>query len=427
MNDHVSPSDPLNHDNFQNLALKILDPNTRENPYPIYSKIRECEPVWLLDGLTVMFGSFHICETILHHPNASNDRHNSVLFNRYGKNGVDAGTPIPELTSFLFLDPPAHTRIRRLVSRVFTYKTIRHLEQWIGNFTDELLDSVAKQGQMDIMSDFAHRLPVSVICKMFGIEVQDQEWLLQRTSLLSIALDPFLAIYGVQPPGIAQRIVAERELNEYFRKMIAIRRSSPREDLLSALTKAEDSGTHLTEDEIATTCRFFFNAGHETTVNLIANCILAILRNPKELELLQKDPSQIPRVVEETLRYDPPVQLVHRYAADEIEVSGTRIARGTTLLLLIAAAHRDPLVTRNPDLFDSTRPDIRHLAFGLGPHYCLGASLARLEGAVALDKFIRRVEFPRLLENTHLYKPQVALRGLKTLPLAFKNIKKRGS
>jgi cytochrome P450 len=233
---------------------------------------------------------------------------------------------------------------------------------------------------------------------------------------LAQGLDPFIALTG-QPQGFEERMEAGLWLRGYLRDLLQRRRTHPGDDLMSGLIAVEEAGDQLTEDEIVATCNLLLIAGHETTVNLIANGALAMLRHPEHWAALGQDSSRASAIVEETLRYDPPVQLVARVAGADMNIGGARIPQGDTMMLLLAAAHRDPAVTERPDEFDPTRNSVRHLAFGLGPHFCLGAPLARLEATVALSAVTRRFPTARL-DGDPTYKPNVTLRGMAGLDVA---------
>ena len=398
----------------QTLLLDLLDPGHRAHPYPIYRQLRERGPLQLPDSNLVVFSSFADCDEVLRHPSSCSDRLKSTTTQQAVAAGQEArpfGAP-----GFLFLDPPDHTRLRKLVSKAFSPKVVRALETDITALVDALLDAVATAGRFEVIADLAYPLPVAVICRLLGVPIEDEPKFSWASALLAQGLDPFIAFTG-QPQGFEERMEAGLWLRGYLRDLLRQRRANPGEDLMSGLIAVEEAGDQLTEDEIVATCNLLLVAGHETTVNLIANAVLAMLRHPEHWAALGRDPSRAPAIVEETLRYDPPVQLVGRIAGEDMSIGGVDIPRGETMMLLLAAAHRDPAVTERPDEFDPTRTAIRHLAFGLGPHFCLGAPLARLEANVALSAVTKRFPNARL-ETEPAYKPNVTLRGVADLVVA---------
>ena len=398
----------------QALLMELLDPGHRSNPYPIYRQLREAGPLQLPDSNLVVFSTFAECDEVLRHPSSCSDRLKSTTAQRAIAAGEQArpfGVP-----GFLFLDPPDHTRLRRLVSKAFSPKVVRSLEPDIAALVDGLLDKVADEGRLEAIADLAHPLPVAVICRLLGVPIEDEPEFSAASTVLAQGLDPFIAFTG-QTQGMQERLEAGLWLRGYLRDLLQLRRSHPADDLMSGLIAVEESGDQLTAEEIVATCNLLLVAGHETTVNLIANAILAMLRHPEHWAGLGRDAGKVSAIVEETLRYDPPVQLVGRVAGEDMTIGDVRIPKGDTMMLLLAAAHRDPAVVERPDEFDPVRPSLRHLAFGLGPHFCLGAPLARLEAAAALSAVTRRFPSARL-EGDPVYKPHVTLRGMASLDVA---------
>jgi hypothetical protein len=397
------------------LLTQLIDPAHRADPYPVYRQLRESGPVLLPESNLSVFADFADCDEVLRHPASCSDRLKSTVAQQAIAAGQEArpfGTP-----GFLFLDPPDHTRLRKLVSKAFSPKVVRGLEPDIAALVDDLLDKVADAGRLEVIGDLAYPLPVAVICRLLGVPVEDEAQFSWASALLAQGLDPFIAFTG-QPQGFEERMEAGLWLRGYLRDLLGQRRAHPGEDLMSGLIAVEEAGDQLTEDEIVATCNLLLIAGHETTVNLIANGALAMLRHPEYWAALGQDSSRASAIVEETLRYDPPVQLVGRIAGDDMTIGDVRVPKGDTMMLLLAAAHRDPAVTERPDEFDPTRESVRHLAFGLGPHFCLGAPLARLEAAVALSAVTRR--FPKAhLGTDPAYKPNVTLRGMAGLHVAL--------
>jgi len=399
----------------QDLLLELLDPAHRADPYPIYRQLRERGPLALPESNLVVFSSFAECDEVFRHPSSCADRLKSTAAQQAVVEGAQArpfGTP-----GFLFLDPPDHTRLRRLVSKAFSPKVVKALESDITALVDGLLDKVEEAGKFEAIGDLAYPLPVAVICRLLGVPVEDEPKFSWASSLLAQGLDPFVAFTG-RPQGFEERLEASLWLRGYLRDLLQQRRAHPAEDLMSGLVAVEEAGDQLTEDEIVATCNLLLIAGHETTVNLIANGILAMLRNRDVWTGLAQDAGQAPAIIEETLRYDPPVQLAGRIAGADMSIGDVRVPKGDSMMLLMAAAHRDPAVIDRPDEFDPHRAAVRHLAFGLGPHFCLGAPLARLEATVALTAVTRRFPHARL-DGEPAYKPHVTLRGMASLDVGI--------
>jgi cytochrome P450 len=396
----------------QALLLQLLDPANRADPYAVYRQFRDNGPILLPDANLIVFSGFRDCDEALRHPSSSVDRSKSTLAGRMFADRTNLRPQGPPM--FLFLDPPDHTRLRKLVSKAFAPKVVNELVPEITVLVDGLLDSIAQRGRFDVISDLSYPLPVAVICRLLGVPLQDEPEFGRVSAMVAQALDPFFAITGEPAEGMQERIRAAQWLREYLHELIDQRRSQPGDDLMSRLIAVEESGDQLAEDEIVSTCSLLLIAGHETTVNLIANAVLAMLRHPAQWAALGADPERATTVIEETLRYDPPVQLVARIAADDLTIGDTRIAKGDSMLLLLAAAGHDPAEFERPDVFDPDRKGLRHLAFGKGLHYCLGAPLARLEASIALSAVTARFPEARL-DGEPAYKPNVTLRGLSAL------------
>jgi cytochrome P450 len=400
----------------QALLLQLMDPANRADPYAVYKQFRECGPICLPDSNLIVFSAYRDCDEVLRHPLSSVDRSKSTVIQRLIAGIANVRPPGPPM--FLFLDPPDHTRLRKLVSKAFVPKVVNELQPEIAGLVNGLLDRVADKGRFEAIGDLAYPLPVAVICRLLGVPLEDEPEFGRASALMAQALDPFLAITGAPSEGMQERLRASQWLREYLLDLIGQRRARPGDDLMSRLIAVEESGDQLSEDEIVSTCSLLLIAGHETTVNLIANAILAMLRNPAQWAALGADADRAPAVIEETLRYDPPVQLVVRIAADDMAIGDTRVAKGDTMMLLLAAAQHDPSEFEQPEVFDPDRNAFRHLAFGKGLHYCLGAPLARLEAAVALSAVTAR--FPHAqLDGEPTYKPNVTLRGLSSLEIAI--------
>lgn len=399
----TAPADP------QDLLVRLLDPSNRADPYPLYQEIRDRGPL-LLPGINLaVFSRYDDCYDVLRHPDSASDRLKSTVAQRAIANGEPArplGTP-----GFLFLDPPDHTRLRKLAQKAFAPKVVKALEADIAALVDGLLDKAEAAGEFDVIADLAYPLPVAVICRLLGVPLEDEPEFSHASALLARSLDPFITFTGAIPDDMDERMEAGLWMRQYLRGLIDKRRSEPGEDLMTRLIAAEEDGDQLTEEEIVATCNLLLVAGHETTVNLIANAVLAMLREKRHWNTLAADPTHASAIIEETLRHDPPVQLVARVAAEDLEINGTTVPKGDTAMLLTAAAQRDPATFVDPDVFDPDRASLKHLAFGHGAHFCLGAPLARLEAQLALTMVTAR--FPDAeLAGPAEYKPNLTLRGL---------------
>jgi cytochrome P450 len=386
------------------------------DPYPLLARFREASPFTALDGALVVFGGYEVCSRILRDPRASSDRERSLLIppeiaDREGRSRT---------RSFLSLDPPDHTRLRRLVAKAFTPRVVAKLTPRITRITHDLLSAVADGDEIELVSDLAYPLPVRIISELLGVPAEDHARFAGWSAKLAHSVQPsFGAIDAVE---LAETEQAGLEFAEYFTELIAARRSGPADDLLTKLIKAEDAGDRLTVDELIATCVLLLVAGHETTVGLISNAMLALLRNPAQLAALVADPGLAASAVEETLRYDPPVQLTGRVARSGLAIDGLEPRDGAVLLLLLAAAGRDPAVFANPDVFDIGRGAKEHLAFAAGPHFCLGAPLARLEATIALRAIALMIARPSLDESALVYKPNFNLRGPERMVIRFDEI-----
>ncbi|MGB8388388.1 cytochrome P450 [Mycobacterium sp.] len=396
----------------QGLLLQLLDPANRADPYRLLAQFRDRGALQLPEANLAVFSTYRDCDEVLRHPSSSSDRMKSTLARRQ----IEAGNVPRPLgpPGFLFLDPPDHTRLRKLVGKAFAPKVVNALHPDISALVKGLLDRIAEQGRFDVVEDFAYPLPVAVICRLLGVPLEDEPQFSQASALLAQSLDPFVAFTGAPSGGQQDRMQAAKGLREYLHGLIERRRSRLGDDLMSALIAVEESGDQLSQDEIVSTCVLLLVAGHETTVNLIGNAILAMLRHPRQWAALGADAGRAAAVIEETLRYDPPVQMVGRIAADDMTIGAIEVPRGDVMMLLLAAAHRDPAELDRPETFDPDREALRHLGFGRGAHYCLGAPLARLEAGVALSAVTARFPEARL-DSEPQYKTNVTLRGLSAL------------
>jgi len=396
----------------------LADPAVLPAPYPVLAGVRGASPFTEAGGALVVVGRHEDCSAILRDPRASSERNNSLL--------APPEMRAQRAPSFLSLDPPDHTRLRRLVSKAFAPRVIARLEPRIRELADELLTAAGSDGdpggrQLEVVSQLAYPLPVRIISEMLGVPAGDHARFAGWSASLAHSLQPQFIAAGPDPAAAAQQ--ARLEFAGYFRELIAARRARPDDDLLSELIRAEDDGQRLSEPELIATCVLLLVAGHETTVGLISNAILALLRHPDQLAALRADPGLAAGAVEETLRYDAPVQFTGRVARGGMQVGRLSAPDGAVLLLLLAATGRDPQAFADPDSFDIRRAAANHLAFAAGPHFCLGAPLARLEAAIAVRAFATRVADPELDPAGLAYKPNLNLRGPGRLVVGFAGLR----
>ena len=328
-------------------------------------------------------------------------------------------TGLPE--SFAFIDQHMlnrdgedHRRLRRLVTKAFTPRMVEELRPRIQEIADELIDTVEARGEMDLVEECAFPLPITVIAELLGIPVADRDRFRQwSNAIVTPALGPeALAEFGELMSGFVA----------YLYELFERRRANPGEDLVSALLQVRDGGDTLSEQELFSMVVLLIVAGHETTVNLIGNAVLALLEHPDQLAELRRDPAQMPGAIEEFLRYDGPVErTLNRWAATDVELGGQTIRRGDIVIAILGSADRDPDRFPDPDRLDITREDTKHIAFGRGSHYCLGAPLARLEGEVALTTLLRRLPNLRLAVTSEelTWRPVPLFRSLASLPVAW--------
>jgi cytochrome P450 len=393
--------------------VDAMSPAFREDPYPHYEAYRSQEP-FLRVAETIWFAFDHGDVTaMLRHPKLSaNETHATT----------EAGRPKPgrlKASSLLFMDPPDHTRLRSLVARAFTPKRIADLRPTAEAITARLLDdtaaAAASGGIVDLIGSLAYPLPVRIICALLGVPEADEATFTDWSRALVRSLDPSVLRSAEVDATIAG---AERDLAVYLEDLFTFRRSAPGDDLLSALLAVEADGDRIAPEEVVDLALLLLVAGHETTVNLIGNGVLALLRAPDQLGRLRRSPDLVAAAVDELLRFDSPVQLTQRVATEDLDLAGCRVRAGDEVLLVLGAANRDPLVFAEPNRLDVTRDARRHVAFGGGIHHCLGAALARLEGQVALSTLLAR--FPRLeLAGHPVRRPTFTLRGLESLPVVM--------
>jgi cytochrome P450 len=396
--------------------LRLFGPEMLADPYPVYHQLRATRPVCRVPALDAwVVTSYDAVTTSLRNPQLSSDRFPRVR-KRLAPRGLDALVD-DRVRSMIHMDPPDHTRLRGLVNKAFTPRAVDAMEGRIQVLVDELLDAVQARKQMDVIHDLAYPLPVTVIAELLGVPAEDRDRFKRWSDEISFALAGDVTVL---PEAVLRRVAeARKELADYFRAVVTLRRRDPGDDLLTALVRAEDGGGRLTEDELYSTAVLLLVAGNETTTNLIGNGLLALLRHPDQMRRVWDDPALVPLAVEEMLRYDSPVQLTTRLAKANLEMHGTTIRQGEWVYLALGAANRDPAQFREPDRFDVNRADNKHLAFGAGPHFCLGAPLARLEAQAAFRTLRRRCPELRLGAETPEYRNNFNLRGLKALSVVF--------
>jgi len=390
-------------------SFDFANPALRANPYPAYRFLREAAPMWRAPTGHWIVSTHAGCTQVLRDPLMGREDP------RLKSPEALAEPAVQRLTRMmLFVDPPVHTRLRGLVSKAFNARRMEALRPRIEAIVDDLIDRVQAQGSMCVIRDFAHRLPVTVICDMLGVPESDRGPFLEESTVRGRVLDPVPMTRAEMDDANTATLASE----DYFRGLLAYRRANPGDDLATALVQAREADERLSDDEILANISLLFGAGHETTTNLIGNGVLALHRNPAELARLQADPSLIPNAVEELLRYDSPVQLTGRVALQDMDVMGEHVAQGEEVITLLGAANHDPAAfPGDPDVLDVTRPGVRAISFGGGLHYCLGAQLARIEGEIAFRRLFERLPNMRLRDAENVqWKTTVTLRGLIELP-----------
>lgn len=394
-----------------------LSPDFIRDPYPHYDRLRALDPVHVTP-----FGQFVA------------SRHADVSLvmrdKRFGKDFVERSKrrysdkimdePVFRSMSHWMLqaDPPDHTRLRGLVVKAFTARRVEDMRPRIQEIVDQAIDAVIDRGHMDLIEDFAFRLPVTIICEMLGIPEDHREVFYKSSRDGGRLLDPVPLTPEEIKKGNDGNLLAQM----YFQQLFELRRKNPGDDLTTQLVQAEEDGNKLTNEELTANIILLFGAGHETTVNLIGNGLLALHRNPDQLALLKARPELMEGAIEEFLRYDSSVQMTGRVALEDIDdLGGKRIPKGETVLCLLGSANRDPAVYPDrPDRLDVTRQNVKPLSFGGGIHFCLGAQLARIEAEIAIATLLRRLPDLRIddIENPE-WRPTFVLRGLKRLPASW--------
>jgi len=392
-------------------------PEFHNDPYPFYHQLRSADPVHWSDliGFWVLT-RYSDCVAVLRDTaRFSADPHNWVGFEDFLQAQGGAGPLVLMQTKWmLMLDPPDHTRLRTLVTKAFTPRVVEGLRPRIQAIVDGLLDEIQNAGHMDLIAALAYPLPTIVIAEMLGVPVEDRNHFREWTRDLARSLDPITT-----PEIIEAGNKATLAFLDYFRVLVAKRRKNPQNDLLSGLIAVEEQGDRLSEEELLATAVLLFGAGHETTMNLIGNGMLALLRHQDQLQRLKDDPSLIQSTVEEFLRYDGSVQMTARTALVDVEIEGKLIPKGQQAITVLGAANRDPAQFPEPDRLDIARKENRHIVFSYGIHHCLGAPLARVEAQIAINTLLSRMPKLQLATDTFEWRETVTLRGLKALPVEF--------
>jgi len=400
------------------MALQLrFDDEMLANPYPVYERLRSQDPVhWDESDERWLLTRYADVAIVLRSPVASSKRVQAVLhfvppeFRQIHE---------ARAKSMISCDAPDHNRLRLLVSKAFTARAVDAMTDKIQRLVDGYLDAVQDRGKMDIIADLAYPLPVTVIAEMLGAPAEDRGLFKKWSDELSI-----LAGGGGSPAALTlddyrRNAQSYEELTAYLGIIAAQRRTQPRDDLITALVQAEEAGDRLSEEEFYVNAMLLLVAGNETTTNLIGNGVFALLRHPDQLKKLRDKPALIPSAVEELLRYDSPVQMTSRVMIEDLAVGGKQLQQGQRVVLWLGAANRDPQQFPEPDRLDVERTDNKHLAFGLGSHFCLGAQLARLEARIAFETLLRRMPNLHLEGGEPRYRHHFNLRGLQSLQTAF--------
>ena len=403
----------------QPLSLaSLLHPEARADPYPLYARMRASEPVYWDEPMGFWVATRYAdALSILHDRRFMKAQGLEAALNRLPESERDGARPVYAAFAkqMLYADPPYHTQLRGLVSKAFTPRMVDRMRAHIQQVVDGLLDAAEPAGRMDIIQQFAYPLPVIVILEMLGLPPDERPQFKQWS-------DDFAATIGVvrrSPQLFAKGRESLVSLTRYIGECYTRLKSQPQDDLLSALIAAEEQGSNLSREELVANTLLLLVAGHETTTNLIGNGLLALLRHPDQLQLLHDQPALFGPAIEELLRYDNPVQIVWRYATEDVVVGGKQIRQGQIVNVMVGAADRDPEQFANPDTLDLTRAIQRHLGFGMGTHFCLGAPLARLEGETALTTLLHRMPNLRLETDALEWQENPTFRGLKALPVSF--------
>lgn len=401
----------------QRAAMMLFSPEGRADPYPIYSTLRETAAV-----LETPFGGFMVTryepvDRVLRSPAFRTPRGYRDANDPAGPPRFDAATAlgVHRRHWVIFQSGEAHARLRKLIMKVFTPRAVRSLAPRVEALVDELLAPAIERGSMEVIADLAYPLPATVICELLGIPAADRDRNRKWAAVTASTIDPICTDAQIKAAEVAMR-----EWDAYIRELLAERRRHPGDALLDAMLAVEDDGASLTEDEVAANATFLFLAGHETTTNLIGNGLYALLRHPDQLAKLRAEPGLIENAVEELLRFDSPVQFAPRVAIEATEVEGVLLRQELPIMVALGSANRDPRRYERPDELDVARADPKPLSFGGGPHYCVGAALARLEANHAFGKLIGKTREIELATERVDWRPSLALRSLARLPVTLR-------
>ncbi len=400
------------------MQVNIVTPAFKANPYPFYARLRAEAPVCTVSLPThdkiYLITRYDDAVLAIKDPRLSKEAPKALTPEQFRRLPLTRRLLQPMKKQMLDQDPPNHTRLRALVHKAFTPRRVEQLAGRIQQLADGLLDAAAPHGRIDLIKQYALPIPATVIAEMLGVPLADrpifQRW---STAIVAMSRSRWAMVLALSSLVSFQR---------YVRRLIAQRRADPQDDLLTALLQAEEAGDQLSEQELVSMVMLLLVAGFETTVNLIGNGTLSLLRNPEQRERLQAEPALIKTAVEELLRYEGPLEMTtERFAAEDIELAGALIPRGAAVRVVLASANRDETQFDQPDRLDITRAPNRHLAFGHGIHYCLGAPLARLEGQIAINTLLRRMPDLRLAvpSDAVVWRSGMLMRSLEALPLAF--------
>ena len=394
----------------------LLDPEVLANPYPLFRRLRTEDPVhWDPFIHAWVVTRYADAVTVLHNFLAYKPAPSEALTAM----GLPSLDPIAKvmMKQMLFMDPPAHTRLRNLAAQVFTPYRMELLRLHIKDIVSSLLDKVQSKGRMDVIADLAEPLPATVTAEMLGVPVSD----IRQLKSWSADFAEMLGNFQHNPEGVPRVLGSLQGMTDYFDTAIREMRVHPREGLIHSLLNAEIDGDRLTTEEVIANCIITMVGGQETTTNLIGNGLLALLRNPQVLHELRGDFSLIPSAVEELLRYEAPSQYTTRLAPEDFGIGGKTIRKGQATIAIMAAANRDPERFPDPDRIDIRRTDNRHLSFGWAAHFCFGAPLARIEGQVTFEALLGRLPDLALEPEVLVWRHNLGLRGLEALPVQFSN------